>query len=87
MGPVDGHLVERAATLRHAELADLTRASDVARRYRRDRRAQAVAAGEQVRAWRLAVARRLVSAGLRLGVPPRHRPAARRDARVLLGDG
>jgi hypothetical protein len=83
---VDGHLVERAATLRHAELAHLAQASDVARRYRRTHRAQAVAAGEAVRAWRLAVGRRLVSAGLRLGLPPHHRAAAHRDARVLLGE-
>ena len=84
---MDGHLVERAITLRHAELTDMAQAADVARRYRRDRRAQAVATGEAVRAWRLAVARRLVSVGRRLGVPRRHRPAARRHARDLLGDG
>ncbi len=50
---MDGHLVERAATLRHAELADLANAADVARRYRRDRRAQAVAAGEAAPRWGL----------------------------------
>jgi hypothetical protein len=83
---MDPYLVERMATARHAELAVLAQAGEAGRRYRRDRRAQAVAAGEAVPSWRLAVGRRLVAAGLRVGLPARHRPAARRDARVLLDD-
>jgi hypothetical protein len=83
---MDAHLAEQLANLRSAELAALAEAGDSARRYRRRRRQQAVAAGEAVPAWRVAIGRRLVSIGLRLGVAPKHRPTAHREARVLLGD-
>lgn len=82
---MDPYLAERMAAVRRSELAALAEASHAARRHRRVRRAQAVAAEEAVRAWRLALGRRLVSAGLRLGLPPQRRPLARRDATALLG--
>jgi hypothetical protein len=47
---MDAYLVERMATARHAELALLAEAGDVARRYRR---AQAVARGDETRGRRL----------------------------------
>ena len=83
---MDPYVAERMAAVRGSELSALAEASHVARRHRRARRAQAVAAGEAVRAWRLALGRRLVSAGLRVGLPPQRRPMASRDASALLGE-
>ena len=78
------YVVERMAETRRDELVALADAQHVASRYRRARRDQAVAADEAVRAWRLAVGRGLVSAGLRLGLPPQRRTTARHDAHALL---
>lgn len=83
---MDPYVAERMATVRCSELAALAEASHAARRHHRARRAQAVAAEEAVRAWRLTLGRRLVSAGLRLALPPERRPLARRDATALLGE-
>ena len=78
------YLADQLAEARHRDLVAQAEAESAARRVRRAHEMQAIEAGEAVRSWRVALAHRLVAAGLRLGVPPSRRPSARRQARALL---
>lgn len=81
---VNPHAVDRLADTRRRELAALAETGERARRAGRTARAEAVAAGETVRGWRRSLGRRLVGAGLRLGLPPRRRQGASSYADSLL---
>ena len=81
---MDSHAVDRLAEEHHWELVTLAQNDQRARRAGRVAGAAAVATGEAVGQWRLYLAQRLVSAGLRLGLPPRRRHAASSYAQSLL---
>jgi len=88
---MDSHAVDRLAEEHHWELVTLAQNDQRARRAGRVAGAAAVATGEAAVAtgeavgqWRLYLAQRLVSAGLRLGLPPRRRHAASSYAQSLL---
>ncbi len=74
---MDSHAVDRLAEEHHWELVALAQNDQ---RARRAGRVAGAAAGQ----WRLYLAQRLVSAGLRLGLPPRRRHAANSYAQSLL---
>lgn len=76
--------VDRLAEMRRRELAALAETGERARRAGRTARAEAVAAEEMVRGWRRSLGRRLVGAGLRIGLPARRREGASTYADSLL---
>ena len=75
---------DQLAEARHRDLVAHAEAESAARRVRRARHSEARRAGATVRSWRLALGRRLVAAGLRLGLPAKRRVSARDQARALL---
>jgi hypothetical protein len=78
------YLADQLAEARHRDLVAQAEAESAARRVRRADEMVAIEAGVAVRSWRVALGHRLVAAGLRLGLPPSRRMAARRQARALL---
>ena len=78
------YLADQLAQARHRDLVAQAEAETAARRVRRARHTEARRAGATVRSWRIALGQRLVTAGLRVGLPPARRLSARDHAQALL---